>query len=329
MINDRARLLELLPVYFETKRIRSFYRQLYNYKFKSLKYSDTKSHYTNPSFERGKYSNMIGLRRNVENSEHQQNEYNIKLEYKMLYKKYQHCIKAALVLKADIQEHIEANKQQINEQMEFKYNFAQRMKMGLMFFVIQSKYYDRDCDLNVRELAQEHHSVKPPLSQEEIDRILWNKRLPEIIRSYVNSVFLSPFNSSIYLSSIVKVMLRYVNNRFFNISFDIFYKVVVLYVLNKQEPWVLQFHSNFCILKEIKELVDEYYDVTISSYVDSRFINLFESCYNEYPCEFLMNEVESLRDMNNDRYSVRSLNDQLLLNQVDMFSFFSSDYDEI
>lgn len=314
-------------MYFETNNIKSFYRQLYYYKFKTHRHSNARGQYTHANFQRNQYASMMKLKRNIEQSDKDLEADALRLEHKTLKRKYEECLRAVNDLREHNSELIKRNKETAAEEMDFRYNLSQRIRMGLLVFVIQSKYYSRECDSKIKRLADKQQYIKPPLTDDDVENIITSKRLPEVLRAHTHNLLANPLYSSIYFAKILKVVLRYINNKFFNMPFDLFYRSVVLYVLGKEDPVGLIQHFRFGVIKELKEAVDGYYDVTIGSLTSHFVTGIFQEYYRAQPCEFLVSDGRPIDEHTDESYSMRSLKDQLLLNQLDMISLFSADLD--
>lgn len=313
----------LLPQYFGTNNIRSFYKQIYNYKFKAHKFNNHSSMYTSQIFTRGQYSTMMISNKSTQKLDSNSSIEMIRAEYDRLEAKYNIDIQKAIDLQKQTEELIRENKKIINDEVSMRLNLIDMNRVGMLAFLIQVCYPEKEIETMICNYILQNQFIQPPLSFEDIRLIVINKRLDEYIKTHIKHVFENPTYCANFNIAACKICLRFLNNRFFHLDFDTFYQSVIMYLMNNEESEKLRDHKNFYIVKELKDTVDDLVDISYRSLVKSQLLNILTDFYKGDPCQFICTKFEITKSREDDCFSVRSFKDQLLLNNIDITGLFS------
>lgn len=282
--------------------------------------------FNNLQFERYAYSKILTLKRNKSPAPPAVEADDIQTELKNLQRKYNHMLASTAKLRADIIGLVEANKTMAQEEVFFQYNFSQRARFLLFTLVMQSRYYNADTETSIKKLTARNRLAKPLMCDEHLASVIASGRLPEDIRQLLWISLVAKPGTLYYLNNPLKVMIRFLNDRFFKLRLESFYNQFIEYLSTGEEPVELKQHPNFKVLEEIYQSVEEYLRIVIGSYFSQKLSLLFKRYYPKHPFEFAIEEQETKGAEPDDCLSQRSLCDQLMLNQFDIMSSISFDF---
>ena len=310
----------MLPEYFGTGNVRSFCRQLYNYRFKSSKLADGSTKFTNPDFARGHCAASKASERNTAHTTTNTDCQLLNQECDQLTRMCAYYYQKAVELRYDTEELIRKNKEMIKQDVTMRINFIDRTRAGLLVFAIDALYYDRETDRKILMYLSRHQYTSPPLSEQEVINIGEVERLGEFVKAHVQNKFSNPNYVTQYLVALLKICCKNLNDRFFSMALDVFYRDVILFVLDREKPSRLLSHQNFGIIANIKETVDDCFRIAYASLLKSGYLEFIESYYKDHPCDFVVEDMETVGDNFDDCFSLRSFKDLLLLEPFDIFS---------
>ena len=235
----------------------------------------------------------------------------IQREYMKLDTKLQALYESAVELRQQNQRLVTENKTKLIASMEFRFLIIERIKMGLLIFNIQTRFYNPDIHSNTLSMLCQQNYINPPLTCQELGNPLTSVRLPDFLRRHVKANIISPGFSSNFIQRLLRVVLRHINARQFNLPQDRFGNAVIAYVVRNEESELLRRSPSFFVLEEIKRAIEQQLGIILGQVYATPLLGLLEDYFKSREIEVIVNQEANQESFTDDSFSMRSLRGSL------------------
>lgn len=119
----------------------------------------------------------------------------------------------------DLQQQInnlfQKNTEQLIYLLDFRFYFAERVKLMSMMMDIYMKYADQSTFDGIESVVKEQKYIKARKLEPYIEKFTHFNKAPDILKEHIESTLLLPLHYHSYLAKLVRVTLRSFNSKFF------------------------------------------------------------------------------------------------------------------
>ena len=226
----------------------------------------------------------------------------------------------AVNLCSDTKDMIRKNEELIKEDVNMRLNFVDRIKITVFVFAMQALYPDDELEKTLRSHLMRNQHLNSPMKMEEASRFETSEKLDELVKANVRNKLTNPNYATKDNIAILRLCCKSMNDRYFQAPLETFYRAVVLYMLEREEPEGLRDHPNFDVLKSIKAVVEDSIRTAYAPLLKSSYMDRIEAYYKDHQCDFVADDADTLGDNFDDCFSLRSFKGLLLFKPWDLFS---------
>lgn len=283
--------------------------------------------FRNPEFSREKYDRLINVRKTAKRGEEDEIS-QLQATFIMLESNFNARLKAATDLRNQISETRCQNFEMVNSIAKFQLFFVERVKaLVLNMAVCVQNFKINELEKLLAILKQNHMiSVYTKDTPEEFYNSIDLR--PEILMRFAATQLVDPTADNQYRFQTLKLSLGLLNRCFFQLPFDQFFVSALRHVLRGEPAPELETHRNYEKLESAMDLYREILSKSMGGYLTPGLEFVMRSLYDKHEMELVEmanGEVVSAVDT---RDSVRSLQNQLRLNDTELLSLLMFNFDE-
>ena len=326
VINDAEKLIQLLPQYFGTDKLKSFMRQLYLYKFRRTLQGTIKEYWA-PNFTRGKFHETLKAKKKKLASKSEEVA-ELKEAHDLLAIKYETMWESVLELHRQVSETVRRNKEHLESILDFKFYFVEKIKATNMMLAINSTFYQPQTYQDINAVTKSQKYIQAGNLEPFVDNYSHFDKSPETLKLHIHATLLSPINYNSYIGRLVRVSFNRFNRKYFNLSSKKFYSKVLKYFFRDEVDSELSEHPNYHLLERAKYHYELIFNGVVADYVSKDMAEIFRAMHKTHRIEILPLGEDYPEHSTDSHFSLRTLSSQLGIKEFDLFLFQKPDLDD-
>lgn len=282
--------------------------------------NDYPVHYRHDIFEKGKYSELVHIRRRIDAvtipETDNNDECRLREEYNKLNAKYRELLESSIQFREQINQGIENNRAVLLEHYKYRKHFSKRVRKFFLYFYLKTKYIDSEVIDESHRIMQEEQKHFDPEAKYCIEDIC--VEFPPLIINYMQQAvfFINPIPD--FAQKSLNIVLKALERKTINGTNEKWFDRMRNYLVENKPDNKIKNITCYDTIKEIKVLVDDMFKITLQNY-DRVFDKFGEHEYiieNTDDAGVSNNILENLSQK--DCFSLRTLQNMLILDGHDL-----------